>query len=127
MTYREEGDRPTLAPHKKHCYACANILDIRAELCPKCGVRQPVIPGMMAMVPAPQTAIAQTSKNKTSAALFAFFLGGLGIHKFYLGQTALGILYLAFCWTFIPAIVAFVEGIVLIGMNDQDFARKYPG
>jgi TM2 domain-containing membrane protein YozV len=127
MTYREEGDRPTLGPNKKHCYACANILDVRAELCPKCGVRQPVIPGVMAMVPAPQTAIVHTSKNKTSAALFAFFLGGLGVHKFYLGQTALGILYLVFCWTFIPAIVAFIEGIVLIGMNDNEFAQKYPG
>jgi TM2 domain-containing membrane protein YozV len=127
MTYREEGDRPTLGPNKKHCYACANILDVRAELCPKCGVRQPVMPGMMAMVPAPHTAMVQTSKNKTSAALFAFFLGGLGIHKFYLGQTALGILYLVFCWTFIPAIVAFVEGIILIGMSDQEFAQKYPG
>ncbi|MFT3694003.1 MAG: hypothetical protein QM831_12740 [Kofleriaceae bacterium] len=27
----------------KHCYACAAVLDMRAELCPSCGVRQPVL------------------------------------------------------------------------------------
>ena len=124
MTYREEGERPTLSPNKKHCYACANILDVRAEICPKCGVRQPVIPGT-AMVPAPTTALA-TSRSKTSAALLALFLGGLGVHKFYLGQTALGILYLVFFWTFIPAIVGFVEGIIYLAMSEAEFAQRYP-
>jgi hypothetical protein len=32
-----------------------------------------------------------------------------------------------FCWTFIPSLIAFVEGIVLLTMGDDDFARKYPG
>ncbi len=41
----------------------------------------------------------QTSgdKNKLVAALLALFLGGLGIHKFYLGRTGWGIIYLLFC------------------------------
>ena len=124
MTYREEGERPTLSPNKKHCYACANILDVRAEICPKCGVRQPVIPGT-AMVPAP-TAALTTTRTKTSAALFAFFLGGLGIHKFYLGQAGLGVLYLVFCWTFIPSLIGFVEGIIFLSMTEAEFAQRYP-
>lgn len=33
-------------------------------------------------------------KSKTTATLLAFFLGGLGAHKFYLGQTGQGILFL---------------------------------
>jgi TM2 domain-containing membrane protein YozV len=131
MTYREEPDVATLGPNKKHCYACASILDVRAELCPKCGVRQPVLPAMMpgmqmAMVPV-QSALPATTRNKTSAALLALFVGAFGIHKFYLGQSAAGIVYLLFCWTFIPAIIAFVEALILFGMNDADFARKYPG
>ena len=41
--------------------------------------------------------------------LLALFLGGLGAHRFYLGQVGLGVLYLVFVWTFVPSIVAFVE------------------
>ncbi|MGM9508565.1 TM2 domain-containing protein [Larkinella sp. GY13] len=36
-------------------------------------------------------------KSKSTAALLAFFLGGLGIHKFYLRQTGWGVAYLLFC------------------------------
>ena len=52
-------------------------------------------------------------KNNTTAVLLALFLGGLGIHKFYLGETGMGILYLLFCWTYIPSIVAFFEAFVI--------------
>lgn len=55
----------------------------------------------------------------------AFLLGGAGAHKFYLGQIGLGILYLAFCWTFIPAIMALVEFVIYISMSDEEFERKY--
>ena len=34
------------------------------------------------------------------------FLGGLGIHKFYSGKWGQGLLYLTFCWTFIPLILS---------------------
>jgi TM2 domain-containing membrane protein YozV len=130
--YRDPPEVATLGPNKKHCFACASILDVRAELCPRCGVRQPFIP---AMAP-PQTALAPygqraavpyTSKNKVTAGIFALLLGGIGIHKFYLGQVGMGIVYLIFCWTMIPTIIAFVEGIVLLSMTDDDFARKFPG
>src|SRR5690349_15723924 len=33
-------------------------------------------------------------KNKTTAGLLAIFLGGFGIHKFYLGFTAAGLVFL---------------------------------
>ncbi|MCV5990326.1 NINE protein, partial [Escherichia coli] len=55
----------------------------------------------------------------------AFFLGGLGAHKFYLGKVGQGFLYLIFCWTFIPAIVAFIEFFIYLCTSDEDFARKY--
>ena len=41
--------------------------------------------------------------------LLALFLGGFGIHHFYLRRTGLGILYLCFCWTPIPWILGFIE------------------
>lgn len=64
-------------------------------------------------------------KTKLTAALLAFFLGGWGVHKFYLGKTGQGILYILFCWTFIPSIIAFIEFIVLITMSDETFNQKY--
>ena len=60
-----------------------------------------------------------------TAALLDFFLGGLGAHKFYLGKVGQGFLYLIFCWTFIPAIVAFIEFFIYLCTSDEDFARKY--
>ena len=125
MTYRVEAEATTLGPSKKHCYACAAVLDMRAELCAKCGVRQPALPGALAVVPA--AAIAPSSRSRTTAGLFALLLGGIGVHKFYLGQVAAGALYVLFCWTLIPALIAFIEALLLFGMNDADFARKYPG
>lgn len=64
-------------------------------------------------------------KNKTTAGLLALFLGGIGIHKFYLGRGGQGILYLIFFWTFIPAFIAFIEAIILFTMSDADFNLKY--
>lgn len=41
--------------------------------------------------------------------LLALFLGSFGLHHFYLRRTALGVLYLCFFWTGIPAFLGFIE------------------
>lgn len=64
-------------------------------------------------------------KSKSTAAILAFFLGGLGIHRFYLGQTILGIVYLLLSWTFIPVFVGLIDFIVLLSYSDQKFNSKY--
>ncbi len=64
-------------------------------------------------------------RNKLVAALLAIFLGGIGIHKFYLGKIVWGIVYLLFAWTFIPELVGFIEGIVYLCMSDERFQEKY--
>jgi TM2 domain-containing membrane protein YozV len=56
-----------------------------------------------------------SKKNPTTAVLLALFLGGLGAHKFYMGQTGMGILYLLFCWTYIPSIIALIEAFTMAG------------
>ncbi|CAN1212370.1 NINE protein [Tumidithrix helvetica PCC 7403] len=66
-------------------------------------------------------------KSKTAAILLCWFLGGIGVHKFYLGQTGAGVLYLLFCWTFIPAIIAFFEFFMLIFMSDAEFNQRFNG
>ena len=64
-------------------------------------------------------------KSKTTAGLLALFLGGVGIHKFYLGQTGWGIAYLLFCWTLVPGVVALIEALIYFSMSGQDFDYKY--
>ncbi len=64
-------------------------------------------------------------KNKIVAAILAILLGGLGVHKFYLGQTGKGVLYLIFCWAYIPALLGFIEGIMILCSNDENFQIKY--
>ena len=66
-------------------------------------------------------------RNKWVAVILAFFLGGFGIHKFYLGQTGAGIVYLAFAWTLIPLFISFVEFIILALMDREEFNRRFNG
>ena len=62
-----------------------------------------------------QTEMGTRRKNPTTGVVLAFFLGGLGGHRFYLGQTGLGILYVVFVWTLIPALVALIECFLMSG------------
>lgn len=64
--------------------------------------------------------------RRAKAILFALFLGGLGIHKFYLNQIGQGVVMLLFFWTFIPAIIAIVDVIRFALMSNEEFDAKYP-
>lgn len=63
-------------------------------------------------------------KSRTTAAILAILLGGLGVHQFYLGNTKTGFVYLLLCWTYIPAFIAFIEFIMLLTQSDEDFVVK---
>jgi len=77
-------------------------------------------------------------KNKYIAGLLAFFFGFFGVHRFYLGQRFLGVLYFVMGVlsigisaaseipvAAIPAILAFVDAVVLLSMPRQDFDHRY--
>ena len=102
--------QPYLSADMKYCSGCGKPVHKTARSCPNCGAVQRGT---------------KNQKSKVVAAILALVLGGLGVHKFYLGQTGWGLLYLIFCWTFIPAIIAFVEFILLLLMNDDRFDDKF--
>lgn len=78
-------------------------------------------------------------KNKVAAALLAFFLGGFGIHGFYLGNTAMGItllviylisiplmfLLIGFLGIFAVSIICLIQAILYITASDEEFYYKY--
>lgn len=106
-------------PEEKYCHECGAIIRAKAEICPRCGVRQPTV--------STGAFVSGHQRNRVMAALFGILLGGLGIHQFYLGRIGLGILYVVFCWTLVPAIVGFIEGIIYLSMSDAAFSAKYDG
>lgn len=110
------AEKRTKLSDEKFCGDCGSVIKIRAELCPKCGVRQH---GRSSFSDSPN------GRNRLSAALLAAFLGLFGVHRFYLGQIGLGFLYLIFFWTFIPLIVSIIDFVILCVMTDQEFAKRY--
>jgi TM2 domain-containing membrane protein YozV len=97
------------------------ILRSTAETSPPAAVVLPPIPTPTE----PASLVPREEKSKFVAAILAFFLGGFGIHHFYLGNIVPGILYLVFCWTLVPAFIAFVEFIVFLVMPKATFDAKY--
>jgi TM2 domain-containing membrane protein YozV len=78
------------------------------------------------------------TKNKTAAGLLAIFLGSFGIHKFYLGYTGPGLVFLlvnTIGWVVtifflgIPNIalgfIALIEGIIYLTKSDEEFEQTY--
>jgi TM2 domain-containing membrane protein YozV len=62
-------------------------------------------------------------KNASTAVLLCFFLGGFGAHKFYMGRTGIGLLYLLFSWTLVPALFSLIE-CFLVSAQVREFNSK---
>lgn len=92
-----------------YCRQCGKEIHDSAVSCPHCGAAQK-----------------SQGKSKVVAGLLAIFLGGIGIHRFYLGQWR-GLIYLLLSWTFIPALISFIEGIVFLLTRDDVWNAKYGG
>lgn len=111
----------------KYCHACGEQIDRRAEICPKCGVRQSGGPGGGGADPALQEA----QGKKIAAGLCGILLGALGIHKFVLGMTTPGlILVLVTILTCglgaaVTGLIGLVEGIIYLTKSDQEFYDTY--
>lgn len=48
-------------------------------------------------------------RDELVGVLLAIFLGGFGLHHFYVGRVGLGVLYIVFSWTGIPWILGWIE------------------
>jgi len=74
-----------------------------------------------------------TSDKRIIAAVLAFFLGGLGVHKFYLGMNKVGIIYLLISilgsFIFVGPIIIFVFCIIdivkYLKCTPEEFEQTY--
>jgi hypothetical protein len=83
MEQRKNGSTAT-----KYCDNCGASIDVRAVICPKCGV--PIGPYKKLL----ETREQASERSRLVALLFAWFFGMLGIHRFYVDRVGSGILWL---------------------------------
>ncbi len=122
------------------CKNCGNQIDANAAICVKCGFAKgtgnnycsncgaQVTPGAVvcmncgfSLTNSPVVNPAE-QKSKLTAGLLGIFLGGFGVHNFYLGYTgkAIAQIVLSFCFG-IGAIWGLIEGImILVGSINKD-------
>ena len=124
------------------CRNCGNQMDNQAAVCVKCGV--PAGQGLnfcpnCGNQTAPGAAVCTScgvalgvpiqgeQKSKMAAGLLGIFLGGLGIHNFYLGYTgkAVAQILLSFCCG-IGAIWGLIEGIMILCGSIKTDAKGVP-
>jgi len=70
-------------------------------------------------------AITRPAKSRTVAIVLALFLGGIGMHKFYLGRPVWGVVYLCLFFTGVPLLISLIEAIIYMFTSDQAFHLKY--
>jgi TM2 domain-containing membrane protein YozV len=77
---------------------------------------------------------ASYDRNRVAAALFAFFLGSLGLHKFYMGKIGAGMtmllvslfgLLLAGVPTGLMHLVGIIESVIYLTMSEARFDETY--
>lgn len=90
----------------------------------------PVPAAPTAVAPAARPAAVVNDRNKYVAALLAFFLGYLGLHRFYTGRKGSAVLMLVMSITVIGLLVtlpwSLVDTIRYLMMSDREFAASYP-
>lgn len=90
----------------------------------------PTVPGPRRAVPPAPVAAPANDRNKYVAAVMAFVIGTLGIHRFYLGRTGSGIVMLVLSITVVGLVIsapwALIDMIRYLMMSDEEFAARYP-
>ena len=79
---------------EKKCPVCGAAME--EDICSYCGYAEKNIQESVCSEKPQENEITYgiSQKNKTTALLLCIFLGGLGVHRFYVGKAGTGVLYL---------------------------------
>jgi|SRR5579864_3251061 len=105
----------------KFCPQCGAILRTNTATCTQCRVLQP---GAKARI----LTSGRSERKRIVAALMAIFLGTVGAHKFYVGDSTGGKRYIVLSLMslgIVPGILGILDGIHYVIMTDQEFAEEY--
>lgn len=102
----------------KFCANCGFQLEDNSEFCPSCGTNQNG-GGNPQQNMNNNTNNNSQAKSKLVAGLLGLFLGGWGIHNFYLGYTNKGItqIFVTIFTCGIGSLWGFIEGIMILAGN----------
>ena len=91
------------------CRQCGSQMSVEQRVCTNCGA----------------SIVVGGGRSKVVAGFLAFFLGGFGIHRFYLGQWW-GIFYIPFYFLFfLSSLVSLVEAIYFWACSKERWDEKY--
>ena len=124
-----------------YCSSCGHQVSDQSRFCPNCGAPIQRIPQYQQApyYQQPQYAYGPqnneiglfdsgpSGKSRGTAALLALFLGGFGIHYFYLGKAGGGFicLLLSLVTCGLWCILTFIQGILFFAMKQEEFENKF--
>ncbi len=105
------------------CRKCGKELGNDDNFCPHCGEAVNETKTFKA-----EPAVEDDRKSKLLAGLFGIFLGGFGVHNFYLGFTKRGVvqILLTVCCCGVGSIWGFIEGILIFADSIKVDAEGRP-
>jgi len=122
----EKPRNSRLATFNKFCSGCGELLHQDAVVCPKCGVGQRSVRGTTYQV-------GKQTPNRVLAIVLCLILGTFGVHRFYVGQTGVGLVMLlctvlsGFLLWPLMLLVNLVEIVVWALTSDADWEMQFGG
>ena len=95
------------------CKKCGKGIADDTKFCPACGTQLDVVENSEI-----KSDVNVSSKSRLAALLFGIFLGGIGVHNFYLGHTGKGI---AKILMIVFGLIFYIAGIVKLATDSYNY------
>jgi TM2 domain-containing membrane protein YozV len=107
-----------------NCPQCQTDNPADSRFCGKCGFPLTGVPPVTTSRPA-------GAEKKLAAGICGILLGAFGVHKFILGYTLEGVIFILvtvcsfFMLSIVTAVIGIIEGIIYLTKSDEEFVNTY--